>query len=119
MSSAMPNRRNGVIEHRELLPVTLDRGRLRSFCPRCTHLSRLSTRFGCKKLRQPAQIHHRRREREQQLNLGQAAQLHLAQDAVLLGIAEHGLDELAGELTDLISGVARRAAGGWGSLSAG
>lgn len=47
--------------------------------------------------------------REQQRHLGQAAQLHLAQDTVLLGVTGHGFDELAGKLTDLISGVARRA----------
>ena len=109
MSSAIPNRRDGVIGHREMLLGTLNRGRLRSFCIRCTHLSRLSTRFWRKQLRQSTQIHHRRREREEQLDLRQSAQLHLAQDAVLLGVAEHRLDELAGELTDLIPGVARRA----------
>ena len=89
--------------------MTLNRGRLRSFCALCTHLSRLSTRFGCKQLRQSTQIHYRRGEREQQLDFRQTAQLHLAKYSVLLCVTEHRLDELAGELTDLISGVTRRA----------
>ena len=82
--------------------MSLDPGRLCSFCARWTHLSRLSTRIECKKLRQPPQIHHRRGESKQQFDLRQSTQLHLAQDAVLLGVTEYGLDELAGELTDLV-----------------
>ena len=98
-----------MIEHRELLPATLDRGRSRWFADRCTHLSRLSARLHCQEFRQPTQIDYRRREREEQLDLRQSTQLHLAKYSVLLGVTKHRLDELAGKLTELVSRVARRA----------
>jgi hypothetical protein len=75
----------------------------------CTHVCHLSTRFGCKQLRQPTQVDHRRGEREQQLDPGKSALLHPTHDAVLLGVAEYGLDELSRELAQAIAGVARGA----------
>ena len=44
-----------------------------------------------------------------QFDLGQAAQLHLTQNSVLLSVTEHGLDQLARELADSVSDMARRA----------
>jgi len=76
MDSLMPNRGNGVIGNRERLPVTLDRGGSRLLSPRCAHLSRLSTRFWRKQLRQPAQVHDLRCKREEQFDLGPAARHH-------------------------------------------
>ena len=69
----------------------------------------LATGLRLEKLRQATQIDHGRGEREQQLDLLEAAQLHLPQRAVLLGVAEHGLDELAGDLAQRVARVARGA----------
>src|SRR5688572_31338610 len=87
----------------------LDRGRLCSFTAHWTHLSCLSARIDRKKLRQAAQVDHRRREREDELYLLQSAQLRLAQDAVLLAVAEYRFDQLSRVLAQRISGMACRA----------
>src|SRR5688572_135214 len=76
---------------------------------RRTHLSRLSTRLRREQLRQSPQVDRRGGEREEQLDARQAPQLHLSQRAVLLGIAEHGLDQLAGDLAQAITRMARGA----------
>ena len=61
------------------------------------------------KPRQPTQIHHGRRKREDLLDFRPTSQLHLAQNAVLRGVAEHRLNELSRVLAQPVTGVARRA----------
>src|ERR671912_1365217 len=91
------------------LVLGLDRGRFCSFTARWTHLFCLSAWIYRKQLRQAAQVNHRRRKREDEIYPLQPAQLHLAQDAVLLAVAEHRFDELARVLAKRISGMPRRA----------
>jgi len=69
---------------------------------RRTHLSRLSTGLRREQLRQPPQVDHHGGERDEQLDARQTPQLHLSQRAVLLGIAEHSVDQLAGDLAQVM-----------------
>jgi len=97
------------IEHGEGSDLTPVRGRLHVFAARCTYHSRLSTRMHREKLGQQTQVHHGCGEREELIDFRLPAQLHLANDALLLAVAEHGLDELASELAYPVSRMARRA----------
>src|SRR6266446_5785373 len=99
----------GAIEHGRKPDLPLIRSQWGLFSGCRTHLSRLSTRMHRQKFWHPAQIHHGCREREDLLNFRSTAQLHLAQDAVLLAVAKHRLDELTRVLAEPVASVARRA----------
>ena len=73
----MPMERFDVVKRVDRLDSTPIRVRLRLFAARCTHLCRLSTRMYREQLGQPARIHHRRREREDQIDLLASARLNM------------------------------------------